>query len=160
MKKPQDINAGSMADIAFLLLVFFLVATNIDQDYAINTTISRPFDVPDSIYMVQSTLLINDNGEYMINNKKSTKEQLSIRLSKEFDKREQVKNVLLVKSDREVAFDDFITALDQSKAAFKLFYNDLAKQKYALDYADLADSLQVQLKERHPVALAEDVVNK
>ena len=147
-----------MADIAFLLLVFFLVATNIDQDYAINTTISRPFDVPDSSYLVQSTLLINDNGEYMINNKKSTKEQLSIRLSKEFDRREQVKNVLLVKSDREVAFDDFLTALDQSKAAFKLFYNDLAKQKYALDYADLADSLQVQLKQRHPIALAEDVI--
>jgi biopolymer transport protein ExbD len=158
MKKPHDINAGSMADIAFLLLVFFLVATNIDQDYAINTTISRPFDVPDSVYLVQSTLLINDNGEYMINNKKSTKEQLSIRLSKEFDRREQVKNVLLVKSDREVAFDDFLTALDQSKAAFKLFYNDLAKQKYALDYADLADSLQVQLKQRHPIALAEDVI--
>ncbi|MFB1003180.1 MAG: biopolymer transporter ExbD [Bacteroidia bacterium] len=158
MKKPHDINAGSMADIAFLLLVFFLVATNIDQDYAINTTISRPFDVPDSVYLVQSTLLINDNGEYMINNKKSTKEQLSIRLSREFDKREQVKNVLLVKSDREVAFDDFLTALDQSKAAFKLFYNDLAKQKYALDYADLADSLQVQLKQRHPIALAEDVI--
>jgi hypothetical protein len=94
----------------------------------------------------------------MINNKKSTKEQLSIRLSKEFDRREQVKNVLLVKSDREVAFDDFLTALDQSKAAFKLFYNDLAKQKYALDYADLADSLQVQLKQRHPIALAEDVI--
>jgi biopolymer transport protein ExbD len=158
MKKPHDINAGSMADIAFLLLVFFLVATNIDQDYAINTTISRPFDVPDSVYLVQSTLLINDNGEYMINNKKSTKEQLSIRLSREFDKREQVKNVLLVKSDREVAFDDFLTALDQSKAAFKMFYNDLAKQKYALDYADLADSLQVQLKQRHPIALAEDVI--
>lgn len=158
MKKLQEINTGSMADIAFLLLVFFLVTTNISQDYAIKSNISKPFEVPDSMYLVQSTLLINDNGEYLLNDKVVRKDELSTQLSAEFDRREKVKNVLLVKSDRDVAFDDFLTALDKSKLAFKLFYNDLATQKYSLDYADLSDSLKVQLREMHPIALAEDVI--
>ena len=148
-----------MEDIAFLLLIFFLVTTNISQDYAIKSNISKPFEAPDSLYLVQSTLLINAKGEYLLNDKKVVKSELSKRLSSEFDKRESVKNIVLVKSDRDVAFDDFLTALDRSKKAFKLYYNELAKDKYATPYIDLSDSLRTLLKETHPIALAEDVVD-
>ncbi|TDT46799.1 biopolymer transport protein ExbD/TolR [Maribacter spongiicola] len=59
---PQEVNAGSMADIAFLLLIFFLVTTSIENDAGINR--SMPPEVNDAIVDIKERNLfevsIND----------------------------------------------------------------------------------------------------
>ena len=41
-----EINAGSMADIAFLLLLFFLVTTTMDKDQAYVRNIPKKIEIP------------------------------------------------------------------------------------------------------------------
>jgi biopolymer transport protein ExbD len=155
MRKPSEINSGSMADIAFLLLIFFLVTTSIDQDHGISSTIAKPFDVPDSVQISQSSLWVNAKGTFMVNEIEVNKKNLSTEMSET----KWVKNVLLVKSDREVVYESFLIALDESKKAFKLFQNDCALQDFGKEYSELSDTMKVQLQLYHPVALAENVID-
>lgn len=41
LKQAPEVNAGSMADIAFLLLIFFLVTASIETDVGLNRILSR-----------------------------------------------------------------------------------------------------------------------
>ncbi|MDF4201929.1 biopolymer transporter ExbD [Maribacter sp. SA7] len=61
-RSPQEVNAGSMADIAFLLLIFFLVTTSIENDAGLNR--SLPPDVSDNIVDIKEKNLF----EISINN--------------------------------------------------------------------------------------------
>jgi biopolymer transport protein ExbD len=46
-RKAPEVNAGSMADIAFLLLIFFLVTTTIETDSGLNRKLPPMEDVVD-----------------------------------------------------------------------------------------------------------------
>ena len=87
MRKPSEINSGSKADIAFLLRIFFLVTTSIDQDRGVSSTMAKPFDVPDSVQTSQSSRWVNAKGTFMVNEIEVNKKNLSTALSKTFDKK-------------------------------------------------------------------------
>lgn len=87
MRKPSEINSGSKADIAFLLRIFFLVTTSIDQDHGVSITMAKPSDVPDSVQTSQSSRCVNAKGTFMVNEIEVNKKNLSTALSKTFDKK-------------------------------------------------------------------------
>ena len=56
-KKTPEINAGSMADIAFLLLIFFLVTTTMDTDSGIIRKIPKKEKIADNILIKEKNIL-------------------------------------------------------------------------------------------------------
>ena len=59
-RKSPEVNAGSMADIAFLLLIFFLVTTTIETDSGINRKLPPMEDQIDPP-IIKEKILINNN---------------------------------------------------------------------------------------------------
>ena len=56
-RAAPEINAGSMADIAFLLLIFFLVTTTMDVDSGITRRLPPPVDSPDNVKVKERNVL-------------------------------------------------------------------------------------------------------
>lgn len=66
-----EVNAGSMADIAFLLLIFFLVTTTIEQDNGITRKLPRWEDTPPETDVVVKkrnifTVVVNKNDDLLV----------------------------------------------------------------------------------------------
>ena len=66
---PPEVNAGSMADIAFLLLIFFLVTTTIETDAGLDRMLP-PMEPPDTDVVIKQknifTVNINKNGQLLV----------------------------------------------------------------------------------------------
>lgn len=69
-RKAPEINAGSMADIAFLLLIFFLVTTTMDVDTGIVRRLPPPVEDPDIDVKVKERnvlkVLVNNRDRLMV----------------------------------------------------------------------------------------------
>lgn len=76
---PGEINAGSMADIAFLLLVFFLVTTTMDTDGGILRNLSPWIDDAQPPEIHERNVLvvkINMHGDMLVEGQESDLQQL------------------------------------------------------------------------------------
>ena len=65
----SEVNAGSMADIAFLLLIFFLVTTTIDKDKGIARQLPPPVSTKSEVLVKQKNLLeivVNAKNEIQV----------------------------------------------------------------------------------------------
>lgn len=66
---PPEVNAGSMADIAFLLLIFFLVTTTIETDSGLDRKLP-PIEPNDSEVIIREknifTVLVNRNNQLLV----------------------------------------------------------------------------------------------
>ena len=63
-RSAPEVNAGSMADIAFLLLIFFLVTTTIEKDKGIARQLPPPIeDEQDVILKEKNLFIVNVNKD-------------------------------------------------------------------------------------------------
>tara|TARA_Y100000590_G_C15601658_1_gene970316 strand:+ start:56 stop:454 length:399 start_codon:yes stop_codon:yes gene_type:complete len=70
-RKLQEINSSSMADIAFLLLVFFLVTTTISMDKGISLVLPSEGNEMEVNKSNIVNILVNESGKVLVDDKPS-----------------------------------------------------------------------------------------
>jgi biopolymer transport protein ExbD len=139
MKGKNEINAGSMADIAFLLLIFFLVTTTFPNDRGILFTLPpkpNPDEPPPDITKNDRNIfkiLVNSNDQLLVEDEPLTDVFLIKNLVKEFvlnNGRNKslsdnpIEAVVSFKTDRGSSYEIFIDILDQLDGAYNEMYGE------------------------------------
>ena len=114
--KGGEIPTGSMADIAFLLLVFFLVTTTIDTDKGLGIVLPPAGDVEIEIQKKNIlNCLINSQGRVLLDEEPIDVEQIGRIVKKRLDQNPLL--IVSVKAHPKTAYSDSIRVIDQLKIA-------------------------------------------
>ncbi len=166
-RQSNEVNAGSMADIAFLLLIFFLVTTTIINDQGIMVKLP-PYDKnPPPIVPVSSRNILN----VKINKKDALlveSENMDISQLKETTKnfilnptqsdqlpRSPKQAVVSLQNDRETSYKAYIAVYNELKAAYEELWNNRSLQVYGKDYSRLALTEQRDIRKQIPLVISE-----
>lgn len=113
--KTIDIPTASLADIAFLMLIFFLVTTTIDVDKGIGLVLPPKGETKEVSKKNILNLLVNAEGKAMIDD-----QIVDIPAIKEIVRRKLMQNdklIISVKTDAATHYRYYIQVLDQLKQA-------------------------------------------
>jgi len=114
-KEDVEIPSASMADIAFQLLIFFLVATTIDVDKGINMVLP-PIGSEVEIRKKNITnLLINDAGNILLDGQVVPLEEVDDIIREKLAENDKL--IVSVKTTRKTKYEIYIKVLDQLKRA-------------------------------------------
>jgi len=131
---PTEVNAGSMADIAFLLLIFFLVATTIATDKGL--AMKLPPEIQEQAPSNERNVFkikINSSNELLIEgevryNLEGLKDELEGFILNNGSRQDwslsPEKAIVSLKTNRGTDYKKFIQVLDEIKGAYFKIYAD------------------------------------
>ena len=159
--KEASIPTSSMADIAFLLLLFFLVATVIDVDTGIGLTLPEYVEEEITVEISKermAAILINENGDVLVDGVPTPVHQIKTNLKPRiFSKIELPANkklIVSVKTDRKTNYNLYIQALDQIKQAYFEMREEYSQNNYGIKYNDLNPEDQEIVKDKIPITIS------
>jgi len=163
-----EINAGSMADIAFLLLIFFLVTTTMDQDTGISRKLppipeeeqEKPPEIKaKNIYVV----LINSKNQLLVEGEWTEISQLKDG-AKKFISNNGVdpnssdspeKAIISLQNDRGTEYVTYIRVQNELAAAYNELRNDAALTKFGELYSNLNKKNKKEIRKMYPQKISE-----
>lgn len=168
-KAAPEINASSMADIAFLLLIFFLVTTTIDVDKGILVKLPPWSDEPPEIQKLKErnvfSVLVNANNQLLVRGEPADLDLLRER-AKEFimnptgreDLSEQPNQAIIsLKNDRGTNYKTYIEVYNELKAGYDELWNEESMKRFGqpFDEERLSFARQKEIKTDIPFVLSE-----
>lgn len=169
MRGTPEINAGSMADIAFLLLIFFIVATTMDVDSGLTTKLppmpeeeQKPEDNQIKERNVL-TVLVNANNQLLVEGewgsidrlKDQAKEFVANPQHKESLSESPDKAVISLQNDRGTSYETYIQVQNELKRAYNELRNDAALNKYGKKFSELNSDQAKEIQKIYPVKISE-----
>ncbi len=162
-KGAPEVNAGSMADIAFLLLIFFLVTTTIETDAGLDRMLP-PIEPPETDVVIKQknifTVSINKSGQLLVEEELMNLEDLRDAAIAFLDnggapagspeycnycqgKRDATssdnpqKAIISLKNDRETAYKTYITVQNELVGAYNDLRNREARRLFNRDFTEM-----------------------
>ncbi|RKN79457.1 ExbD/TolR family protein [Ulvibacterium marinum] len=173
-----EVNAGSMADIAFLLLIFFLVTTTIETDAGLDRMLP-PIEPPDTDVVIKQKNIfqvnINKNGQLLADEELIDLKNLRAKAMEFLDNggdgtcsyckgRKNAessdnpsKAIISLKNDRETKYGTYITVQNELVGAYNDLRNRESQRLFGRDFTDMeaeylnpetSSSLKDELKEK------------
>ena len=173
----NEINAGSMADIAFLLLIFFLVTTTIVEDKGITVKLPPWSDEEPDIAKLKTrnvfSVLVNAQDQLLVRGEpmrvEDLRERAKIFISNPYDAPDMAekptKAIISLKNDRGTSYDAYLRVYNELKAAYSELWDESSQRKYGIPYSDdmpfaykkaIRDEIPFVLSEAEPTAFGEE----
>lgn len=161
--RDAEIPTASQADLAFLLLLFFLVSTVIDIDTGLGLTLPEYIPPEEQVEVKidpdrMAAVLVNENGDVLINGQVvpvfQIKDMLKTRIASKNNLPKNKKMIVSLKTDRKTIYNVYIAALDQIKMAFFEVRDEYSNSQYGMKFADLDQEKQGIVKEVVPIIIS------
>ena len=181
-RKIPEINASSMADISFLLLIFFLVSTSMSVDKGLSRRLPPPLQpnqkVEDmdinkrNIFVVK----INSMNQLLVQGKEmdikqlreKTKEfidnkandpELPVKVAEEIEGLGVVEytkdHVISVQNDVDTQYQAYLEVQNELVAAYNELRDEYARNRFGVPYAELDEDLQKAIQKMYPQKISE-----
>ena len=116
LDEEAEIPTASMADIAFLLIIFFMTTTNFAREKGLKFVLPEKKD--QEVKIKSENLLkisINDKGEMFLNDEEARWENLEREVKLRLEKNPNL--IILIRTHRDAPYEYMIRAFDAVKAA-------------------------------------------
>ena len=184
-RKVQEINASSMADIAFLLLIFFLVTTTMSVDKGLSRRLPPPLppnmEKPDTDVKKRNIfiVLVNSNNQLLVQGEALDVKQLREK-AKEFIKNEAAdaslpevlpievdidgvteqvmttkNHIISLQNDRGTQYQRYIEVQNELVAAYNELRDEYSKGRFGMSYAELSEDRQKAVQKIYPQKISE-----
>ena len=169
-REIPEINAGSMADIAFLLLIFFLVTTTIQTDSGLRVLLPPYVEVPPppekknkrNVFAVQ----INGNNQLLVRgrpvdlaNIKEIRKQLKTFImnnGKDPNASDSPKlAVVSLLNDNGTSYEAYVGVYNQLKAAYSELWEESSQSQFGRSYEDLNRDERKAIRADIPLVISE-----
>lgn len=149
-RKVPEPNAAPMADIAFLLLIFFLVVTTFDTDKGIQRKLPpMPEGEPPTVETKDKNVfivLLNSQDKLLVEGDPLDISRLKDRAKQFIDKRttalrnkDDKDPIVSLKNDRGTSYDTYIQVQNELTEAYNELRNRYAQRKFGISYYKLQE---------------------